>query len=116
VLPHSLGGSDKLTQEVAPASQTVQFLDDSNQVGEAQNGKRAGTAYKHRALAENLLVPGIPHSALGWRRQRLLLELKAIRHVVGSLISRVEWLQPKAHLAELHLAHMRMKHLTDASL
>jgi hypothetical protein len=32
---------------------------------------------------------------LGWRSQRFLREVEAIRHIVGSLISCIQWLQPK---------------------
>ena len=32
---------------------------------------------------------------LGWWSQRFLREVEAIRHIVGSLISRIQWLQPK---------------------
>jgi hypothetical protein len=39
---------------------------------------------------------------LGWRCQRFLLEVEAIRHIVGSLISCVQWLQPERNFAELH--------------
>jgi hypothetical protein len=34
-------------------------------------------------------------ATLGWWGQRFLREVEAIRHTVGSLISCIQWLQPK---------------------
>jgi len=58
-------------------------------------------------LIGNILVTGIEHptsnppwlpsksETLGWRSQRFLCEVEAIGHIVGSLISCIQWLQPK---------------------
>jgi hypothetical protein len=35
---------------------------------------------------------------LRWRSQRFLREVEAIGHIVGSLISCIQWLQPKCNL------------------
>src|SRR5689334_14066535 len=45
---------------------------------------------------------------LFWRRQRRLLKVKAIGHVVRRRVSGIQRSQTERHLSELHEAHVRM--------
>ena len=70
--------------------------------------KKSGIAPTDRPMAEVLPVrvqlstTNVAPRLLSWRCQRSLVEVETFSHIVGILISRVQWLQPKRFLAELH--------------
>src|ERR1700682_896535 len=62
----------------------------------SSSGKNLSGRQRQASQQPTPWEPGVQGAQiLGWRSQRFLREVEAIRHIVGSLISCIQWLQPK---------------------